>query len=393
MCPDDRKAIDGQLVSLPRRLAAVAAALLPGQSEPSERVTISTHVHAALPARVDSLSLVGPGGDVPSTLHPLMRHWSTTRKVAVTVLRDGQWSTVEVMMTDWFQEAVLGADGRARMVPDDQVGIVPPREWLDMQVRRWRAYFGHHVPSRTLLPRHRGYIPPVYLTLLRTTGGDQVVAFLAAVHAAADPGAHARMAYRGLLDPVLEVEQRRGEPPAEQAMHWDIDYLRTWLDKACAEDALDIGGFAAQLAALHAEISRVLGETPDHTRLGRCPAFLAELDDAGEPTGRKKPCGGALMAESFAAQAVCPRCRTPWDVRGSAGAGTAREIRRVWPVDRYRRYKIEEIDRITPPRCPTCQQRVRIQWRDVTGTRDAQRTWQPAGASCATGCDEARRSV
>lgn len=393
-CQDD---IDNRLANLPARLGAVAGVLVPGRAATDERVAMSAHVHSSLPARSGALSLIGPGGDVPATLHPLVRHWHVTRTVEVTRLDDGRAHTVRVRVTDWFSEAVIDGAGKPVMIPDDQIGTVPPREWLDMQVRRWRVHFGHHVPARTMLGDQRTYVPAAYRTLLPLPAGPQLIGFLAAAHRAS--GAAARLAYRGLLtahpDPVVDAIERRarpGSPP--RSMKWDVDYLRTWLDKACAEPALDLAGFAAQLHALHAEIGHVLGDTPDRTWLGRCPAFIADVDPDGEPTGKKRPCGAGLWQENGAfisAQVQCPRCRTTWDTRGHAGAGTAREIRRVWPIDRRRRYTVDKVDRLRPPPCPGCGQRVTIEWRDATGTHDKERTWQPVAARCPTGCDEARR--
>jgi hypothetical protein len=399
VCEHCLEDIDTKLYDLPARLARVTEALEPGQAPAGERVAVSSRVHAGLPARVDALSLVGPGGDVPAALHPLVRHWSVKRKVHVITHVVGRARRVQVEVTDWFHEAVIGDDGRPVMVPDgDQVGIVPPREWLDMQVRRWRAHFGHRVPPRTMLGEQRPYLPAAYRTLLARPDGPTVIGFLLAAHRAS--GAGQRMAYHGLLatehpDPAMAAIERRdqpGEPP--RSMGWDIKYLRAWLPKACSEDVLDIAAFTAELRALHGEIDRALGETPDRERIGRCPAFIAELDSSGEPTGRKRPCGAELWQENGAymsAQVSCHRCRTTWDTRGNAGAGTAREIRRVWPLDRRRRYTAEEIARLRLPKCPGCGGTVKVQWRDVTGTRDRERTWQPDTARCDNGCDEARR--
>lgn len=402
LCDDDLKNTDRQLRALPRRLLAVAGALTPGRAPVGERVSMSAHAHANLPARVAALSLVGPGADVPAPLHPLMRHWSVKRKVRVTSHANGYARMVDVEVTDWFQEAVGADDDHLTMVPadnNDQIGLVPPREWLDQQVRRWRGHFGHHVPARTKLPDPEPYLPPWCLPLLARPDGPQAIAFMMTAHAA--DGAYARLAYRGLLsgrtpDPVLDDVERRArpaEPP--RTMGWDVNYLRTWLPRAAGQEALDIGGFTATLAALHAEIGRVLGDTPDQEWLGRCPAFLTEYDEDGEPTGRKKPCGGALWQDNtaFTAQVQCPRCRMTWDTRGHGGAGTAREIRRVWPIDRRRRYTARDIDRIVMPKCPACDNRITVDWREVTGTRDRQRTWQPTAARCPAGHDEARRIV
>ena len=399
VCSADQKLIDQQLASLPGRFAALAAAPLPGQSAPEERVAVSSHVATPVPGGAARMSLLGPGGQVPLVLHPLVRHWSAKRKVLVTTHVVGHARQIQVEVTDWFHELVRDDDGNPVMVPnDDQVGVVPPREWLDQQVRRWRSHFGHHVPQRTLLPRYymRPYVPPGYVTLLRMPGGPSIIGLLAAVHAAT--GSNARLAYAGLLatrDVAADAERRQGEPPPTESVRWDVKYLRTWLSKACAEDALDMASFAAQLGALHAEIGRCLGDTPDQEWIGRCPAFVAELADDGEPTGRKLPCGAGLWQDNnaFAAQVQCPRCAMTWDTRGHGGAGTAREIRRVWPIDRRRRYSAPEIDRLYLPKCLGCGKRVKIEWRDVTGTRDRHRTWQPMSASCDTGCEEARRTV
>ena len=388
LCPDCRTGIDRQLRDLPTRYTALAAALAPGRSGPAEHA--GTRVHAGLPVRVNTLSLIGPGGDVPPTLHPLVRYWQVKRTVQVTTPA----GVTDVQATAWLPELVRDVDGHPIVVTDDdQVGTVPPREWLDTQVRAVRAHFGHHVPARTRPDRTGPYVPAVYRTLLTLTGGPPVIGFLAAAHRAT--GALERLAFRGLLAGRggADVEHRSGPP---RSMRWDVDYLRTWLDKAVAEDALDIATFAAQLRTLHAEISRALGDTPDETWVGRCPAFVAELGDDGDPTGRRKPCGAGLWQEQGAhlsAQVCCPRCATPWETRGHAGAGTAREIRRVWPVDRRRRYTADEIDQLKMPRCPGCGRRVTISWREVTGTRDPQRTWQTTGASCSNGCQEARTVV
>jgi hypothetical protein len=406
LCEADLKTVDRQLRDLPGRLAACARELRPGRSPAGERVAMSAHVHAALPARVAALSLLGPGGDVPVALHPLMRHWSVKRKVQVTTHIVGIARMVEVEVTDWFHEAAGADDDKLTMVEDyrhDQIGVVPPREWLDQQVRRWRGHFGHHVPARTMLGGITAYVPAAWRHLLTLPGGPAAIAFLAAARDATPAGraAQARMAYRGLLatpaaiperDPVVAELEHRGHA-TPRAMGWDIDYLRTWLPKAAGEDGLDIGAFVAQLAALHAEIGRVLGDTPDEEWIGRCPAFLSEYDEDGEPTGRKKPCGGGLWQDNtaFTAQVQCPRCRMTWDTRGNAGAGTAREIRRVWPIDRRKRYTARDIDRITMPKCPGCGNKVSVEWREVTGSRDKQRTWKPVTARCLPSCDQARR--
>ncbi len=386
--------MDQQLQDLPSRFARIPGELQPRQGGPAERG--SARVHAALPASEAALSLVGPGADVPTILHPKVRHWSVKRKVLVTTHIVGHARTVAVEVTDWFHELVTDPDGKPVMVPDDdQIGVIPPREWLDLYARRVRAFFGHQVPRRSHHDVSRPYVPAGFYTLLPLPAGPQLIGFLAATHRA--DGAIQRLAERGLLarrDILADIEQRRDQPPP--SIRWDVKYLRTWLDKACAENAFDVATFAAQLRALHAEIGRVLKDSPDTVWVGRCPAFVADLGPDGEPTGRNKPCGAGLWQENDAhlsAQVQCPRCHSTWETRGHAGAGTAREIRRVWPVDRRRRYTAAQADELRRPACPGCNRRVEIQWKEVTGTRDPQRTWQPTGARCPNGCNEARSTV
>lgn len=394
VCPACLNSMDHQLSELPRRYATISGALAPRQTGPAERG--AARVHAGLPLNENALSLLAPGG-LPPILHPKIRHWQTRRKVEVTTYAPGRPPrTVTIVLTDWFSEPVTGTDGQPVMdVDDDQVGVIPPREWLDQHVRQIRTHLGHHVPARTTIRATRTYVPAVYRTLLQHARGPAVIAWLATTSHAT--GALERLAYRGLLstpaDTATRIE-RRGEPP--RSIQWDVAYLRTWLEKACTEDAIDPAAFAAQLRALHAEITRVLGDTPDQTWVGRCPAFIATLDDTGQPTGRRKPCGAGLWQDNSAyvsAQVQCPRCSSTWDTRGHAGAGTAREIRRVWPIDRRRRYTADEVGRLRTPTCTSCGKRLTIRWRDVTGTRDKQRTWQPTGAVCDQGCDDARGAV
>ncbi len=397
VCTACQHAMDEQLAGLPDRYLRLAAELAPGRAPIGEFVgSGGGHVHAATPVRDAALTLVGPGADVPPALQPLARHWSSKRKVQVTTHASGYARLAEVEVTDWFHELIVDDDGQpilGEVVDGDQTGVVPPREWLDMKARRWRAHFGHHVPARTMLGGLRPYVPAAWANLLRLPTGPQVIGFIAGVHAAS--GATARLAYRGLLaEPGARLARDDRHPVAPPTMRWDVNYLRTWLVKACEDDALDIAGFAAELRALNAEIDRVFGEQTKRSWLGRCPAFLDQLDTDGQPTGRKRPCGGGLWEEQGAylsAQVVCPRCHMTWETRGHAGAGTAREIRRVWPIDRRLRYTREKIRRLRIPACPGCGQRVLIVWRDVTGTRDKERTWQAKTARCRLGCEQARR--
>ncbi len=426
LCDADRREAIKTLANLPARLSRLATeiAAISGPSG-SERVSSPGKVEAKIPARMAVLTLGGPGAtEVPQKLHPLLRHWSIRRTVTVHGHANGFATTYEQVVTDWYHEAVIGADGRPVLVTDDdQVGVLPPREWLDYQVRQWRSALGHHVPKRTTLardseaarwlrilrdqldPGDRAPAGPVALGPLLRAGVDPRVITLAALPAIY--GRQQRAEHFGLtgyqppaersLDPLLDdVERRFGEPPKERAVLMDIQYLITWIEEA-AEQAgeleLDIADFMAGLHALDGELARVLGDDDDKTWVGRCPAFLEETADDG--TTSRRPCGAGLWQDNaeFAAQVQCPRCHSVWDTRGPSAATLAREMRKVWPIDRRRRYNADEIDRLTYPRCPTCQERVIIDWKDVTGTRDQRRWWQPTRARCQRGCDEAGRLV
>lgn len=430
VCEQDRAAIAATLAALPRRLAQLATTVVPTPAAPADRVSAGGS-EAAMPARAHVLSLIGPGaGQVEPILHPLTRHAPVHRSVLVRG-RDELYRLVDVV--DWRTETVLGEDGQPIMVPDDdQVGVVPPHEWLDVQVRAWRRHFGHHVPPRTIKPK-RGYaktgraarqwLAAVFEpAMLRSSHGPQIFSYLHAIESVGRRYMSASLL--GLvgnipeaerpLDPLAdEMERRFGTPLRTLALIWDIKYLLTWLDEACDAGAhLDIGAFAAQLHALDAELGRALGDTPDQQWLGRCPAFIAEPDpDAGDveihqyghdgpittvpAQYRRRPCGAGLWQDNtaFTAQVQCPRCRWVWDTRGPGGAHTAREIRRVWPIDRRRRYNAVDIERLQTPNCRSCGQQITIDWKHVTGTSDKQRWWQPTATSCPQGCDEARRML
>jgi hypothetical protein len=80
-------------------------------------------------------------------------------------------------------------------------------------------------------------------------------------------------------------------------------------------------------------------------------------------------------------------------VRGPAGRTLAREIARVWPVDRRKRYNAEDMAAIVPPRCPDCDKRVIIVWREVTGAGESRRWWQARSSRCEDGCANAGRAL
>lgn len=383
VCSPDMKRLAEQLGDLPRQLAALTLNLVPANGMFGERVRTS-RTGSPTGARLDVLTLTGPGNprtDPPTAvtgmLHPQVRKWQATETI---MLDDG----TEREITVWQQELVRDDDGcPVHVVTDDQVGLLPPREWLEMWVRRWRAHLGH---GARVLPAHKGPKTREYLQAL------------AASHAARQ---HAAQVLLGLTrgyngaptlhsdDPLAEQwEIRFGEPAVAREPAADVTYLLAWLDRVC-DDLPAIGDFAAELRALSSELARVLGERPDQQWLGRCPTKLTNRE-----TGDAAPCGAGLWQDPYVAQVVCPRCRSTWGPGGPALLRLAADIRRVWPVDRRRRYTAAEVAALRadrPLRCPTCWSTVDIQWREVTATGDPERTWRPDQTSCPMGCADAGR--
>lgn len=429
VCEDDRSGMAKMIAALPGRVERLSSMIVPGQGADGPRVATS-RTDAPLPVRTAALSLLAGGNDqVSGMLHPLVRRWQARRMALVSrVVLVGGVATIveeEKEIDDWQRELVRGPDGRVIEVPDDdQIGTLPPREWLDTQVRHWRLKLGDHVPVRTpgaiahRSPGSDGLLGAVtmwpsrphgnektgraarraaleLMPMLSSQPGREVYSVLYAVEWYRQRQVSARL---GLYtdvpqadrpdDPLMEeIEARYGQPPRSMAMAWDVKYLLAHLDDVCDRgEELAVDTFAAELQALTAEIMRVLGEDVENQWLGRCPAFLLD-----EESGVKYPCGAGLWQQVEWAQAPCPRCHTTWDTRGPAGRTLAREIRKVWPVDRRRRYNAEQMAATMPPRCPTCAKRVLIEWREVTGTGERQRWWQPKASRCESGCTSAGR--
>jgi hypothetical protein len=334
-------------------------AVVPTAAPASDRVSTS-RTGAPLPVRLDALSLIGPGNEsVTAMMHPLVRRWSASRVVTVTTVQANRWVQADRTITDWFQELALDDAGHPILAPDDdQIGVLPPREWLDSWVRAWRAAMHLHTPKPS--PVHTWDTEPVRHD--------------------PDPGVTDRFA-----DPLRdEWEIRYGHPPRNRANQANVEFLKLWLDKACRLD-IGVAAFAAELHTLVAELSRVLGDTPDQQWLGRCPAQLAEHD------GGITTCAAGLWQDPHASQVVCPRCHSTWGPRPVELLHLAREIRRVWPVDRRRRYTAGEIDGLDLPVCPGCANQARVRWADVTATVDLERWWRPTAVTCPNGCPDAGR--
>lgn len=408
VCDGDRTSLREMLADLPRQMSALALQVVPGAAGPGEKVT-TTRVGSPSPARMDALSLLAPGNErVTAMVHPLIRRWHTEENVYVTVVAaPGQPRIEQRTITVWQQELARDATGRViEVADDDQIGVIPPAEWLDATVRAWRRHFGHHVPTRT------HYRPPVspesrherlrqirrlFTDLRGYAGANVALSYIAMTEAAWHNYTSGRALgmYPGhgtrIEDPLAdEWEVRFGEPPRYAAPAADIKYLLTWLDEACDQN-VDVVDFAAQLRALNAEMTRVLGEQPDQQWIGRCPATITV--NAGTDSETQKTCGAGLWQDPYVQQVLCPRCHSAWGPREIELLMLAKEIRRVWPIDRRRRYDhaAREAVQHDRPRCPDCSCTVVVKWREVTEPSDKTRWWRPEKTICPMGCAEAEK--
>lgn len=404
VCDGCRLTIAGQLDKLLKRIAVLPLHLAPSSAPPGERVSTS-RTGSPTPARLDVLSLIGAGAEVADvgTQRPLVRRWHTVREVDVTVR--GVTRTVE--LPEWHQELVRDPEtGDPVMVPDDdQIGVTPPREWLGQQVTTWRSVLGHHLPrpvhadppgpgeerlSDVALAWMHRYAPHLvvdawmarFLTDAYRHGRAQLITGMT------NGGGDSTQRPPELRDDDAladEWEIRFGEHQVARAPAENVRYLQTWLDRACERTDLDLHRFAAELRALHAELARVLGEKTDQTYLGRCPATVTDRESS-----ESKPCGCPLWQDPFASVVTCPRCRTAHGPRVLDLMRLSADIRRVWPLDRRKRYSFADRDEVPDVPCPKCGQPVLVFWRDVTGTDDGWHTWfVPTGVMCRGGCAEA----
>lgn len=421
VCETDRDRMRVMLAELPRKLAALPAELPPGQAPAGERVSTS-RTGSPAGARLDVLTLTGPGSDGLSTqavaamLHPHVRRWSTKRSVVVIARNRAEIREV----TDWHSEPVYDADGNPVLIAaDDQVGLLPPVEWLDSWVRTWRQHFGH---STVAMSRRPGQRPArrftereLHTALVRSAASpltSPTVAWMWAVHRAwRQYAANTVLGLTGYVPPG----QRPADPLAhEWAIRWGasdvpydpgrtVAYLTTWLDDACDAD-VGIADFASELRSLVAELGRVLGDTPDHQWLGRCPAIIQDVEAGELGPGSGKRCGAGLWQDPYRgtyadgqftgeAPVTCPRCRTTWGPKRIDLHRLAGEIRQAWPLDRRRRYARDELDQVPRPDCPGCGQQVRVQWRDVTGRGERTQWLVVSAVTCPNGCKEAERTV
>jgi len=416
-CTNCRIRMADWLAAMPGQVARLALCLVPGSAPAGERVTTS-RTGSPTPARLDVLSLIGPGiGEVRydrRSLIPRVRRWATVQTVKTS--RDDAEHQIPV----WHRTVDRGPDGRPLLaLADDQVGSIPPAEWVDMQVRAVRRALGHHVPGRTRIDLEHvraardqaGRLEAaarraqVDFDWLRCERRPQLAALLELAAARRQPAidGHQQRIQRqwlgqnghgGLLpaadreDDQLADEWRDRYGLAETAAAVEVDtrYLTLWLDEMCDRPLVDVPRFHAELRALHAELERTLGETRDEQYLGRCPTMLTDRD-----TGAETACGMALWQDPHASVISCARCRSTW-AQGRDWIQVAIDIQRVWPVDRRRRYTVDDANRATDsdhaPRCPAVGHPLPISWRDVTEARDKQRMWRPEVGPCRY-CDSA----
>ncbi len=410
-CLGCRTRIHTQLAALPDRVAALTHHLVPLRGAAQERVTVSPTAGSPAGARLDVLTLTGPGSESPTPPPvdpaPVVRRWA--EPVTVTIDVDRLIPLVGIVTTQehrtvtvWHEAVVVDDDGNPiTRHPNDQVGELPPAVWLDSWVRAWRSHFGHH--TRPPQPPPPPPAPPVDRRVVlwfathhpdgpAVVGGWVAVArawrdYQAATLLGQFPGRGGRPtpAWTRRDDPVVdEWTTRFGSPDTPTRVHADVTYLLTWLDAACDQD-VGVAAFAAELGSLTAQLVTALGERPDQQWLGRCPAHLTT------PTSTTRLCGAGLWQDPYASQVQCGRCRTTWGPARRDLLQLAAAIRRHWPLDRRRRYTAGQ--RPTGVLCPTCRGVVEVGWREVTARVDTQRWWQPERVVCPAGCPEAERII
>lgn len=369
VCNPDRDLIASMVADLPRKLGVLPLQLMPGAGAGGERVSTS-RTGSPVPGRLDALSMAGPGSpEVTAAFHPHIRRWKTQRRMTVAAVINRKLVVEERTITDWHQELTLDPNGRPVLaLNDDQLGILPPAEWLASWAAVWRSRLGHHRRPAPRRPsgRYREHLDAVQRQAMATR--------ILGLGPSRSTGPY---------DPLVEEwETRFGEPTRDEQPAADATYLLTYLDRIC-DRGDDVEIMATELRALTAELVRILGERPDQQWLGRCPATLTD-------TTRTRPCGAGLWQDPHASGVQCPRCHTTWPHRDILAL--AAEIRRVWPIDRRRRYHAGEIAALTLPRCPSCGRQVEVTWADVTATLDDRYWWRPDKTRCPAGCPEAERT-
>lgn len=465
LCDRHLDTIRTQLAAIARYTRQLPYHLMPGTTPPGDRVSTS-RTGSPTPGRLDVLSLSAAGNaDVrldPRLLHQQVRQWSTVSTLTVRTIRGAEWVTETRRIPTWHSQIVTDGhpqpqacqcghihddqaiptgtpEGRPMLVMDsDQVGLLPPAEWADEWVRKWRLALGRtRSPIRGRVDLacdadqrkrlHRATIGEALRKARQSPALMPAVAHLITVQRAYatyldevkprvraallgirtdGPHHQARVAQAidnpGLATPAAvhdsvaaEWAVRYGTAQTEAAVEIDCQRLAEWVELAAdaadlaagdpdATERVDIGRFAGELRALHAELARVVGVISDDIWLGRCPALLRDTD--GEETDR--PCGYGLWQDPYRTVVECGRCRSMWPRKD--WLGLAALIRTRWPYDRRRRYTA--LDRhaaeTSPnlPRCTGCMRPMRIDWRDSTARRERTPYWTPTGLACPAGC-------
>lgn len=473
VCERHLEAIRSQLAGVARMTRMLPGLLVPGSAPAAGDKVSTSRTGSPTSARLDVLSLIAPGGSEirrdARMLSPLVRRWATRHTYDVTVpTADGKTETETRTLYQWHAETVtdgprrqvecscgrphLDREGRTvttarpRLVlDDDQVGSIPPAEWLDMWVRRWRLALNYttsplraqvnltvaadqrqRVDRATIAQRLRSarqspaLMPAVAQLIaiqrayenhlqrakfavrmglmgLRYDGPEHQARVAAALGAGQLPaeGIPPGATFTPVHDPVAaDWAMRYGYAGVAAAVEVDAGKLSEWLPLAADtdHDDVDLAVFATELGGLHRELEHVLGETSDDQWLGKCPAKLRDAD--GEETDQL--CGAGLWQDPYRSRVDCPRCHTSWPQRDWMYLATM--IRISWPIDRRRRYyqgdKVAAEKAIRDRaesgargyRCRGCERILAVEWAETTRRGELTRTWSPVRLACPGGC-------
>jgi hypothetical protein len=474
VCDRHLERMRAHLAGVARMTRMLPTLLAPGSPAAGPGAKVSTsRIGSPTSARLDVLSLIGPGGAEirrdARMLSPLVRRWAVPHRYEVTVPgRDGKPVTETRTLYQWHAEVV--SDGPRREVScscgrphldrsgkvvtvapprlvldDDQVGSIPPAEWLDMWVCRWRLALGYTTSplrsrvnltvardqrtrvdrakiahrlrsarqSPALMPavaqliavqrayedhlRRAKFAVRMGLMGIRYDGPDHQARVEAALNTGKLPagGIPPGGTFTPVHDPIAaEWATRYGYAGVAAAVEVDAGKLAEWLPLAADtdHDDVDLAAFATELAGLHRELEHVVGEASDDQWIGKCPANLRDAD--GEETDRL--CGAGLWQDPYRSRVECPRCHTSW--HSLEWMHLANLIRVTWPIDRRRRYyqgdktaaekairqRAESSARAY--RCRGCERILQVEWTETTRRGETTRTWSPARLVCPGEC-------
>lgn len=440
-----------ELLELVRDVARMTRALgyhlMPASAGPAGEKVSTSRTGSPTPARLDVLSLIGPGGREvrrdPRNLAPLVRRWSTVSTYTV----DGKART----MRDWHSEIVTAGAGPGRpcrcgqphdsdaqpsgtvtgrpvlRMVDDQAGAIPPAEWMDEWVRRWRLRLAHgarKLPEGAWVDyatdadqdkrmARAGLGEMARMSRGRPTMMLAVAAFIslrlewealnrrigpALLGLRTDGAEHqvrAEDALAGARPPAIAHDTagaewiiRYGAAKTAAAVEVDAYYLATWLPSIALLDDPDalLDEFVPELQALHSELQYVLGEIGDETRIGRCPVKLVDGD--GNETDRL--CGAEIRhdPQRIGWRIQCHRCHTSWPETQWLALASLIRIRH--PIDTRRRYtagdrRAAELA-ATMPTCRGCDRTMAVEWRRAPERGDTETWWRPVKLVCPAGC-------